>query len=55
VYLIGLGIYSLRSAFRARAAASPAPDQRARGGLRSHAAFRQGVISNLGNPKMAVV
>ncbi len=49
-YLVYLGAQALRSAARRQ----PAPD---RGGARHRqrsAPFRQGMISNLGNPKMAV-
>jgi threonine/homoserine/homoserine lactone efflux protein len=54
-YLIILGLQALREAFRANAAAETTtaelpPAKR----LRPVAAFRQGLISDLGNPKMAV-
>lgn len=54
-YLIILGLQALREAFRANAVAEaaavePRPARR----LRPAAAFRQGLISDLGNPKMAV-
>lgn len=51
-YLVVLGAQALASAFRREApAASPRPgDSR---GLTGSAAYRQGLISNLGNPKMA--
>jgi len=53
-YLIYLGVASLRAAWRGRAA----PGQRSAGvpssRLTSAAAFRQGLLSDLGNPKMAV-
>jgi threonine/homoserine/homoserine lactone efflux protein len=52
-YLIGLGIHSLLTALRAR---GPAVAGRPAGGpprLRPAVAFRQGLVSNLGNPKMA--
>jgi threonine/homoserine/homoserine lactone efflux protein len=53
-YLIVLGIESLRSALRATARNDPAA-AKASGArrLRPRIAFRQGVISDLGNPKMA--
>jgi threonine/homoserine/homoserine lactone efflux protein len=50
-YLVWLGVGSLRAAWRR--SARRARTRRA-GGLRAGAAFRQGVTSNLGNPKMAV-
>lgn len=46
VYLVWLGLQSLRAAIRGRAHEAP------RGG--SGAGFRQGLLSNLANPKMAV-
>jgi threonine/homoserine/homoserine lactone efflux protein len=46
-YLVYLGAQALRDAFRPRPRAEPA---RQRGGR----PFRQGLLSNLGNPKMAV-
>jgi threonine/homoserine/homoserine lactone efflux protein len=50
-YLVWLGLQALIAAWRGGAAATPGG-----GGahLRAVAAFRQGVISDLGNPKMAV-
>ena len=54
VYLVYLGVQSLRSAFRAW----PRPDSELERGagacLAGFKAFRQGVINNLANPKMAV-
>ncbi len=54
-YLVYLGIQSLREAFRARQSAAQAasimPVARRLG---AGAAFRQGLVSNLGNPKMAI-
>lgn len=52
-YLIYLGAHSLLRAFgdRRRLDAPPGPSSRRRVGTR---AYRQGVLSNLGNPKMAV-
>ncbi len=50
-YLVYLGVQSLRAAFGRRAAghaAAPAP------GAGSRRAFRQGLLSNLANPKMGV-
>ncbi|MFN2467531.1 MAG: LysE family translocator [Gaiellaceae bacterium] len=50
-YLVLLGAQALRAAFRpGRAARARVEGRRALAGV----AFRQGVISNLGNPKMAV-
>ena len=53
-YLVVLGVQALRAAFGFRAphesAKNGAPHRRNRPGV----AFRQGLISNLGNPKMAV-
>jgi len=52
-YLVYLGAQALLAALGV--GRKHAPDARARaGGLAPAAAFRQGVISNLGNPKMAV-
>lgn len=53
VYLIYLGVLALREAFRKGAAPSAATTIPARR-LTSRAAFRQGIVSDLGNPKMAV-
>jgi threonine/homoserine/homoserine lactone efflux protein len=51
-YLIWLGLQSLRSAATAR---GPAPaGETVRERLSSRAAFGQGIVNNLGNPKMAV-
>lgn len=49
-YLVFLGLQSLREAVRRRA--GHAPEVTANAG--SSRAFRQGLLSNLGNPKMAV-
>ena len=49
-YLVLLGLQSLRDALRRRA--RPEPEVSANAG--SSRAFRQGLLSNLGNPKMAV-
>jgi threonine/homoserine/homoserine lactone efflux protein len=55
-YLVLLGVQALREAFRpgvtTHAAATEGRPARRR--LTSLAAFRQGLISNLGNPKMAI-
>ena len=52
-YLVYLAAQALHAALRGRAVRSDAPARR--GGLRSPwPAFRQGVLSNLGNPKIAV-
>ena len=50
-YLIYLGLQALSGAFRDRGVKPMSPD--AHGRLAATAAYRQGVISNLGNPKMA--
>jgi threonine/homoserine/homoserine lactone efflux protein len=47
LYLVYLGLQALRSAFRPKAPAAAPLRRRV-------PAFRQGVVSNLGNPKMAV-
>jgi threonine/homoserine/homoserine lactone efflux protein len=53
-YLIYLGGHSLWLALRP-AASPPSPDGRPEGGgLAPRRAFRSGVLSNLGNPKMAI-
>ena len=52
-YLVFLGAQALRAALRGRVTRADAPPRR--GGPRSPwPAFRQGVLSNLGNPKIAV-
>ena len=51
-YLVFLGLHSLVAALRGRHAEA-APDRAPRG-LRPAAALRQGVLNDLGNPKMAV-
>ena len=48
-YLVVLGLQSLRDALRKRARA-----ERTAGREQRRARFRQGLLSNLGNPKMAV-
>lgn len=54
-YLIILGIQSLREAFRGRGEAQAAViEARPARRLGPAAAFRQGLVSDLGNPKMAV-
>jgi threonine/homoserine/homoserine lactone efflux protein len=50
-YLVYLGSHALLCALRGRVPAAGAPAPR---GLPPRAAYRQGVLSNLGNPKMAV-
>jgi len=53
-YLVVLGVQSLRSAFRSAAPLSSAMKSLPAGRrLAPRVAFRQGVISDLGNPKMA--
>ena len=51
-YLIWLGLQSLRAAFRAHR--PPQAGGTAGAQLSSRAAFVQGIVNNLGNPKMAV-
>lgn len=53
-YLVYLGIQALRAAFSRSATAQGEPQQRPTRHLTSLIAFRQGVLSDLGNPKMAV-
>jgi threonine/homoserine/homoserine lactone efflux protein len=53
-YLVFLGVQALREAFRSAGPELEAPGDRLRRRLTPRAAFRQGVISDLGNPKMAV-
>jgi threonine/homoserine/homoserine lactone efflux protein len=50
-YLVWLGLHSLWAAVRRT---GPVTVQRPAGGLRLGAAYRQGVLSNLANPKMAI-
>ncbi len=50
-YLIYLGLQALHGAFRHRGV--HAPSEVTRGQLAPTVAYRQGVVSNLGNPKMA--
>jgi threonine/homoserine/homoserine lactone efflux protein len=50
-YLVWLGLHSLWAAVRRT---GPVAVHRPAGGLRSGAAYRQGVLSNLANPKMAI-
>lgn len=50
-YLIALGLQALRAAFRQRL--TDRPPTRARDPVGARTAFRQGLISNLANPKMA--
>ena len=49
-YLVFLGLQALRDAFARRSVRTEVP----RGRLAPRTAFRQGLVSNLGNPKMAV-
>ncbi|HEX6507028.1 MAG TPA: LysE family translocator, partial [Chloroflexota bacterium] len=53
-YLVFLGARTLYGAITSRQSKSPEGDQVPRQRLGSVSAFRQGVISNLGNPKIAV-
>jgi threonine/homoserine/homoserine lactone efflux protein len=53
-YLVYLGIQALLVAFRPGTLEGAGGTVRAGGGLLPRAAFRQGILSNLGNPKMAV-
>ena len=52
-YLVYLGVQSLRSAWRGSPLAG-APDRSTRARLDGFRAFRQGVVNDLANPKMAV-
>jgi threonine/homoserine/homoserine lactone efflux protein len=51
-YLVYLGLHSFVTAARGKGAIPPAAAEREL--LQPRAAYRQGVLSNLGNPKMAV-
>jgi threonine/homoserine/homoserine lactone efflux protein len=51
-YLVWLGLHALRSALR-REPAAPTAAHGASAGLEPWLAYRQGLISDLGNPKMA--
>jgi threonine/homoserine/homoserine lactone efflux protein len=53
-YLVFLGLHALRAAVRPRTPALATTQERARPGRPSLAAYRQGLVSNLANPKMAV-
>jgi threonine/homoserine/homoserine lactone efflux protein len=53
-YLVFLGAQALWAALRPQAGGTTAPMVGARRGLGPLAALRQGIISDLGNPKMAV-
>lgn len=53
-YLIYLGIMALREAFRRQGPVSPAAGAISPRRLAPATAYRQGLISNLGNPKIAV-
>ncbi len=53
-YLVYLGVQSLRAACRRRAPPDADLERGAGAGLAGFTAFRQGVINNLANPKMAV-
>jgi threonine/homoserine/homoserine lactone efflux protein len=54
LHLVGLGLHSLLAALRSGQAGVAAIESRALARLRPLSAFRQGVLNNLGNPKMAV-
>ncbi len=54
LYLIALGAHALWGALRSRSPVEGADLRATRIRLGAWAAFRQGVINNLGNPKMAV-
>jgi len=54
LYLIALGAHALWGALRSGDPGDSPDPRAARARLRRFAAFRQGVINNLGNPKMAV-
>jgi threonine/homoserine/homoserine lactone efflux protein len=53
-YLVLLGLQALRSALGRSAGAPAKPRKAGRSELSTGAAWRQGFLSNLGNPKMAV-
>jgi threonine/homoserine/homoserine lactone efflux protein len=53
-YLVWLGLHALWGAIFARHEATTDPRPTARQGLRPASAIRQGLISNLANPKMAM-
>lgn len=53
-YLVFLGVQALRAAFGRRGGSEPPVRNGLSYGLPAAKAFRQGLISNLGNPKMAV-
>jgi threonine/homoserine/homoserine lactone efflux protein len=53
-YLVWLGVQAMWAAFRPPGPAGDAADAGTGRRLTPGAAFRQGVVSNLGNPKMAV-
>ena len=52
--LVFLGVLALREALRRQPAGRPTPASTDAPTLKPVAAFRQGIISNLGNPKIAV-
>jgi threonine/homoserine/homoserine lactone efflux protein len=54
-YLVWLGPQSLRTALRPRPRAAAGCEWSRAGHLRPRVAFTQGVVNNLGNPKMAVI
>ena len=54
LYLVWLGAHALWLALRPRRPAVRPAERNGRPRLRADAAFRQGVINNLGNPKMAI-
>jgi threonine/homoserine/homoserine lactone efflux protein len=54
IYLVWLGAQALWTAARARGATGPEAARGPAGRVAASLAFRQGVLSNLGNPKMAV-
>lgn len=54
LYLIVLGAQSLIAAIRSRARRSTGRERESRASARPRRAFHQGLLSNLGNPKMAV-
>ena len=53
-YIVFLGLQSLYAAFRTGSSPRDPPGETGASGLRPIAALRQGAISNLGNPKMAI-
>ena len=53
IYLVYLGVQALRIAVGRQPADQASREPRSRGGLSAVTAYRQGISSDLGNPKMA--